>query len=684
MTTNPPDSFYPNKLINIFICGVLLITTASVYWQIHSFDFIGFDDNEYVYDNPHVKNGVTQDNVLWAFTAFYSGNWHPLTWISHMADCQLYGLKPGWHHVMNLIFHVLNTLLLFLVFKKMTARIYESAFVAALFALHPLHVESVAWISERKDLLSTCFFLLTMLAYRIYVIRPSLIRYLPVFLLFALGLMSKPMLVTLPFVLLLLDLWPLNRIHFKIFSDLNDSRKWAIAYHLILEKIPLFLLSAVSCVVTVYAQKAREAVTSYDFIPLHTRIANSTVSYLIYIEKMIYPSKLGILYPYIFVRPVWMVIAASCLMILISVLAILTIKKAPYLLVGWLWFLGTLIPVIGFVQVGYQSLADRYTYIPLIGLFIIITWGATDILKSWNHGKIYLALSASLILMGLAAITWKQIGYWKNSVTLFEHTLCITSENYIIHNNLGLALDQAGRTDEAIDHYLQAIRIMPNYVNPYYNMGIILAKKGLRDAAISYYLHAIRIKPNLIEAHRNLGDLLYDQGRVDDAIHTYLQVVKINPNLEEAHKKLGDMLASQARWDEAITQYLEAVKINPKNAAVYNNIGNVLYKQGRIKEAIDYYLLAIKLDPKLEEVYNNLGNALYKQGRIKEAIKEYRQALALKPDFAEAYNSLGVALIQTADIDNAIVCFKKALQINPDYNSAKNNLELLTKEQKKE
>jgi protein O-mannosyl-transferase len=678
--TNHSDDSYTNKFYNIFICLFLLSAISLIYWKIHTYDFIVFDDDAYVYDNPHIKNGITFDNIKWAFTSFHSWNWHPLTWISHMIDCQFFGLNPGWHHIINVSFHIINSLLLFFVFKKMTGGLWQSAFVAALFALHPLHVQSVAWISERKDVLSGLFFMITLWAYNIYVKHPSKYRYFLVALFFALGLLSKPMLVTMPFVLLLLDYWPLERIRLKKLSGINNSQPLKILTRLILEKIPLFFFSAISSVITFFAQES--GVSSFERIPISSRIANSLVSYLTYIEKMIYPTKLAVLYPYVLIQPLWKVFTACCIIILISIMSIITIKKMPYFIVGWLWFLGTLVPVNGLVAVGDQSMADRYTYLPLIGLFLIIAWAAADLWKKWELRRIWLILSISIIILVLMAVSSNQIEYWKNSITLFEHTLSITSGNDRIHNNLAIALLKEGRIDKAINHFLQATRICPYEWDYYNNLGVALDKVGRSDEAMSNFFQATRINPKDIKSYNNLGAIFEKQGKEEEAINCYAQIIRINPNDYEAHMKLGDILYGQGLLNEAINHYLQATKINPAPEMAYNNLGNVFYKQGRINEAINNYLLTLKINPNRPETHNNLGNALNQQGRTSEAIQYYIQAIKLKPDFAEAYNSLGVAFINAGDINKAIACFKKASQINPAYSTAKNNLNLLIEQQK--
>ena len=433
MNVRPPSNLAMARINNrtkefiikhrdILVCLFLVMATLAVYWQVQNYDFVNFDDNDYVYDNRHVQDGLTLKSIIWAFTNIHASNWHPVTWLSHMMDYQLYGMNPGRHHLTNLLFHIANTLLLFLVFRKMTDSLWQSGFVAALFALHPLHVESVAWVSERKDVLSTFFWMLTMWSYIWYVEHPAVKRYILVVLFFALGLMSKPMLVTLPFVLLLLDFYPLNRFQSQQPKGSANAQQRSIALRLILEKIPLFVLVAMSSAMTFYAQKHGKTVASLEVIPLKSRVANALVSYVSYIIKTIYPSKLAVLYPHPGILPWWQIAGACLLLVTISFLAIRVVKQSPYFVVGWLWYLGTLVPVIGLVQVGIQSMADRYTYVPLIGIFIIIVWGIPELVAQWRYRKICLATLATVVLTILMAMTWKKVGYWKSSITLFEHT----------------------------------------------------------------------------------------------------------------------------------------------------------------------------------------------------------------------------------------------------------------------
>ncbi|MBC8393806.1 MAG: tetratricopeptide repeat protein, partial [Deltaproteobacteria bacterium] len=526
---NNRSKIFEIKHLEILVCLFLVIAILTVYWQVQNYDFVNYDDDHYVYENRHVQEGLTLKSVTWAFTTIHVSNWHPLTWLSHMLDYQLYGMNPGRHHLTNLFLHIANTLLLFFVFRKMTGGLWQSAFIAALFALHPLHVESVAWVSERKDVLSTFFWMLTMWSYLWYVGHLLVYRYILVVLFFALGLMSKPMLVTLPFVLLLLDFYPLNRFKFQPSDGSANSQQRSNTLRLILEKIPLFVLVAMSSAITFYAQKHGGAVKSLDFFPLKARVANALVSYVKYIGKMVYPSKLAVLYPHPGMLPWWKIAGACLLLVSISFLAIRVVKQSPYFVVGWLWYLGTLVPVIGLVQVGIQSMADRYTYVPLIGIFIIIVWGIPELVAQWRYRKIWLATLATIILATLMAVTWKQVGYWGNSVALFEHTLKITSNNDVAHYNLGIALNKQGRTEEAIENFIKTLQLNPRYINAYNNLGVALVQTGKTDEALIYLQKALQIDPDTTDTHINLGIALFSKGRTEDAITHFRQAHRIKP-----------------------------------------------------------------------------------------------------------------------------------------------------------
>jgi Tfp pilus assembly protein PilF len=561
------------------VCIALSITTIAVFWQVGNHEFISFDDNDYVTENRYVQDGLTLKGIVWAFSGPHAHNWHPLTWLSHMLDCQLFGLKPGRHHLVNLLFHVANTLLLFLVLHRMTKALWQSAFVAGLFALHPLHVESVAWVAERKDVLSTFFWMLTMGAYVYYVEHPGYKRYLLVFVFFLLGLMSKPMLVTLPFVLLLLDFWPLKRLHkAKSGARIAAARSqparrgkkkqksrqplqkdtpqkmaavktlalWPEIRPLLKEKIPFFVVTILFCFITIYAQ--HRVVKPMELYPLGLRIANALISYVSYIGKMLWPVKLSIFYPYVGVALLsWQAVSAILVIMVTTYVTIRAARSFPYLIVGWLWYLGTLIPVIGLVQVGLQSMADRYTYVPLIGVFIMIAWGAPEILNRWRYGRFALASAAVVILLACMIMTYVQIGFWRNSIALYEHAIEVTSANSWAQNNLGYALALQGKRDEAIAHFQEAISIN-NPADAHYNLGIMMASQGKLDDAINHFRESIRISPEYAKAHNNLGSALLSQGRFDEAITSYREALRLNPDYTIAQDNLKNALTVKKKF----------------------------------------------------------------------------------------------------------------------------------------
>nr|NIQ74795.1 tetratricopeptide repeat protein [Gammaproteobacteria bacterium]NIQ90679.1 tetratricopeptide repeat protein [Deltaproteobacteria bacterium] len=458
---------FRGHFLTLIICLVLILATSAVYWQVTGHDFVDLDDNVYVYENSHVQDGVTLDSIIWAFTTTSIAYWHPMTWLSLMVDHELYGLNSSGYHLTNLLVHTISTLLLFLVLKRMTGAPWRSAFVAALFALHPLNVESVAWVAERKNVLSTFFWMLTIWGYARYVERPGINRYLLVLLVFGLGLMAKPMLVTLPCVLLLLDYWPLGRFQLGQFGKEakeqlptfeNQTSHWSQPSRLVLEKVPFLVLSVVSIYLSSLSVKRLGIVITTDAVPMSLRVANALVSYVGYIGKMIWPANLAVFYPPPEIVPGWQVAAAGLLLVFVSILVIRAVRLRPYLAVGWLWYLGTLAPVIGLVRAGlWPHMADRFAYVPLIGLFIMISWGVPEVVARWHYRKIGLATTGAALLSVLMVTTWLQVRYWKNGTRLFEHTLDVTSNNYVAHYTLGNALDRKGRTDDAIKHYQEAL-----------------------------------------------------------------------------------------------------------------------------------------------------------------------------------------------------------------------------------
>jgi cytochrome c-type biogenesis protein CcmH/NrfG len=548
----------------------LAILIFSVYWQVGGYSFIAFDDDTYVYENPHVQKGLTQEGVSWSFTTFHASNWHPVTWISHMADVELFGSNAGWHHRMNGLFHLLNTLLLYLVLWRMTGRLWHSAFVAALFGVHPLHVESVAWIAERKDLLSTLFWILTMGVYLRYVRRPSLGRYLPVAIFFALGLMCKPMGVTLPFVLLLMDWWPLRRM---TPLDSSDFRPWHYSLsawsRFAWEKVPLLGLSAISCFITFLAQSRGGAVRSLDYMPFGLRISNAFVSYVSYLGQMVWPSSLAMFYPHpasIAAQasiPVWKIMCAALLLGGFSFLVMRHAQRRPYLPVGWLWYVGTLVPVIGLVQVGNQAMADRYTYVPLIGVFIAIAWGIPDLFSRIRFRNLALGVLAGAVVAALSVAAWNQVGYWRNNVTLFSRMLAVTQDNWLAWNNLGLTYGSLGQPQKAIDHFREALRIKPGYADALYNLGMTYDKLGQSHQAIVYYREALRVKPDYAKAWNNLGTVYHELGQLEQADTYYRKALQTKPDYADAWYNLGLAYAEYGRLHQAIACFREALRIKP-------------------------------------------------------------------------------------------------------------------------
>jgi len=483
----------------------LIVVTLITFWQVNQYDFVNIDDTYYVTENFHIKSGITLDGFRWAYSTEYAGFWFPLVWLSFMADYQLFGLNAGGYHLNNLILHIMTTLLLFWLFNRMTGVIWRSAFVAALFALHPLHVESVAWITERKDVLSAFFWMLTLCLYVYYTEKPVIRRYLPVLFCFACALMSKPTVVTIPFVLFLLDYWPLGRW----IKDVSPSRNNSTV-RLIREKIPFIVLTIIYSIVTIKAQNKLGSINS-EF-PLPVRIYNAMFSYVAYLRKFFWPVDLAVFYPYEYTFPLWKILFFCFILIVITIVIICTIKKKPFLFVGWFWYLGTLIPAIGLVHSGMQSMADRHTYLPSVGIAVMLAWGLPLLLPRKEIRKGILFPLGIAILVILSVLTYRQCGYWKNSATLFSHALRITKDNYFIHCCFGLYLFDEGKTDEAIYYYNQALRINPLYTKAYYHRGNAYAKLGQYQPAIEDFNVAILRNPNEVLYYNNRGVAYLSQG----------------------------------------------------------------------------------------------------------------------------------------------------------------------------
>jgi Flp pilus assembly protein TadD len=552
------------KALVLVLLALVLALTGAVYFDAPRFGFIHLDDFDYVIENPYVKSGLTLRNVKWAFSSFYACNWHPLTWLSHMLDCELYGLDPMGHHLTNLIFHLASTAVLFLLLHLATGSLYRSAFIAAVFGVHPLHVESVAWISERKDVLSAFFWMCSLLCYVSYARRGGKARYLLAAAFFILGLMSKQMLITLPFVMLLMDFWPLERL------------KSLPLRKLLTEKIPFFTLTLAGALVAFLAQHLGGATASFDALPLLPRLQNAAVSYFIYTFKTAFPTGLGVYYPLIGPPPLWQAAAALTALAGITAAAFIAAKRLPYLTTGWLWYTGTLVPVIGIVQIGGQAYADRYTYLPMIGLLMIAAWGGNHLSRRLRiPNKIQFAV-ASIALIALTAAGNRQASYWKDSITLFERTISVTGNNWMAYNSLGSALKDAGRLDEAIASYRKSIGIKPGFREAHNNMGVALTAAGRTQEAEQSFRTALQIEPEYAEALDNLGVVLAQQGRPSEGLQYVKKALEIKPLNAKAHNNMGNVMTMLGRKEEAVKHYNQALSIDPTHRGARQNLDRLL------------------------------------------------------------------------------------------------------------
>lgn len=654
------------------ICLFLTAITLAVFWQLHSCDFIHFDDSAYVTTNQKVQTGVTLEGIRWAFTSGHAANWHPVTWISHMLDVQFFGLDPRFHHFTNLFLHLINTLLLFLVLHRMTKTIWRSAFVAAIFALHPLHVESVAWVAERKDVLSAFFWMLTLYAYALYVENRGLKRYLAVIGSFALGLMAKPMLVTLPFVLLLLDFWPLRRFtpadtvrEVPTAATGNEtandaSRKKSKRKHLakevkseeeaarakvfrptilplVREKMPLFALSALSCAVTFLVQQKGGAVVATQSLPLLLRIENALVSYVGYLAKFIWPNDLAILYPHPSFLPLWEVLGAALILAGITLTVIWKARSCPFLLSGWFWYTGALVPVIGIVQVGHQAMADRYTYIPMIGLLIMAGWGIPETVKRWSRGRYVLIASFALYLSWIIPLTWTQVGYWRSSFSLFDHTLEVTDNNWLIYNNRGVAYKEIGNLPRAFADFERAIAINPVSAVAFYNRGVAFSSLGNHARAVEDFDRALEIDPRYSLAYNYRGIARQAIGDPVGAIEDFGTAVRLDPTNAEAYANRGAARDTLGDHEMAIRDLNRAIELNPGFALAYNNRGIAYNGMGDYARAIEDYSKAIAISPEYAGAFYNRGLAHGLLGNSQQAVEDFRKAAGLGLESARKF-----------------------------------------------
>jgi protein O-mannosyl-transferase len=693
----------------VLFCGTLLLFSRAVG---HS--FVDCDDPDYVTGNVHVQAGLTWAGMRWAFTSGDAANWFPLTRLSHMLDWQLFGSDPRGHHAVNVLWHALNAVLAFLALRRLTGlcgnefpvssassskpdaggktaaenasarpagAFWTSAVSAALFAWHPLRVESVAWVAERKDVLSVFFGLLTLWAYAVYVEERQGNKnratrfYVFTLAAFAAGLMCKPMLVTLPFVLLLLDWWPLQRVSSFKFqvssSETHAPHDPQLIRHLMREKLPFFLLTVASCIVTYQVQKTGHAVV--ESLGLGTRFANAVVSVAGYLGKFFWPFNLAVGYPLPAHRPVTTVAGSALLLLVITGMALWQWRRRPWLPVGWFWFLGMLVPVVGVVQVGMQAMADRYTYLPVLGLQLALLWTVSEAASPLALRR-FVLMAAALMLVACAARTWNQLGVWRNSNTLYEHALAVTKDNYLVHSYLATTLLNEGRFDEACSHFRRAIEIKPDYAVAHHRLGVALEKMGRTNEALTIYLELLKIRPNFAAAHYNVGIILLNRNQPAEAMAHFQAALRVNPNHDSTLVALGMATAQLGRLQEAIADYEKALASNPFNAEAYYNCANALVSLNRDQEALERYEKALQLNPDFEAAHCNYANLLQKLGRPVEAFEHYRRAIQLQPKDANAHFELGVALEGLGQTNEALASYTRAAELKPDYADAQYNI----------
>jgi len=703
----PPDGpagrRFPNGAAwSAYLC--LGCVTLALFWRVTGFSFVNFDDGEYIVDNAFLKRDFIPQGIVWAFTTFRGGNWHPLTWLSHMLDYKLFGLAAGRHHLVNVVLHIANSLLLLRVLRGLTGAFWRSALVAALFALHPLHVESVAWVSERKDTLSTLFLILALAAYLRYVQRRSPGGYLLVILAAALGLLSKPTVVTLPLVLLLLDFWPLGR--------LRPGPGGEAVGGLIKEKIPLLALAALTAGFTLYAPVKLQALMPLNLIPLTERVGNGIISSARYLLLTVWPAGLTALYPYPETLSRSRVILSLAALAALTVLAARTVRERPAVAMGWLWYLLVLLPMIGIVQVGPQVMADRYTYVALIGIFVAAVWGMPSPRPGQSIRTALWALGVVVALGGCLLVSWRQIGTWHDSRTLFQRATAVTADNYYAYVYLGAALAGEGRFEEAIAQVRRARDISPAFPLAHSTLGAILAKMDRWEEAVTHFRDAIRLgtgsagahldlgralirirhvreglthlrealrlDPGSEEAYREIAAALSADGQPDAATDSYRKLLELNPDSGEAHFGLGLSAAQAGRTREAIAHFSRAAQIMPQSAAAQYNLALAFERTGSQELALERYTLALAIDPDNADAHNNLGSILAGLGRLDEAVGHFRQSLRIDPRHVEAHFNLGLALVRQGDVKGAAASFQTVLDLRPDHAPARNQLRLLS------
>ncbi len=634
-----------------------------------SADFVNYDDLWYVSLNEVVQRGITWQGIKWAFTTGELSNWHPVTWLSHMLDVQVFGMRPGWHHAVNVVLHASNSVLLLWLLAGMTGSVWRSALVAALFAWHPLHVESVAWISERKDVLSTFFGLWSLIAYLAYVRRGAWWRYWLSVALLAIGLMTKPMLVSWPFVMLLLDFWPLGRLR----KPGDGTIDWPALPGLALEKAPMFLLVIAASAATVLAQGHGGSIIPAEELPLGERLSAASLAYGAYLTKTLWPRHLVAFYPHPGETPIAPAMAGLALLVTVTAIAWLLRRRFPHVLTGWLWYVGTLVPVIGIIQVGSQAFADRYTYVPLIGLFMILAWSIPGPWPSSAARRAVIGATACAALAVLLALTWRQAGYWRDSFALWRHALAVQPDNVLAHNNLALALNEVGYSDEAREHWRQSAEKV-NYHDGQYNYGLSLFKAGRHRECLPYFALAVQLRPKNSNTHLYAGIALFSLGETDHAIEAFRASISCDPDIADAHYNLGVALVKQGLTEEARTAYRRAIELDQAIANAYKHLGTIELNDGHLDEALRLLSEAARLNPESAETFYNLGVAQMRLGQHDAAERSLKRAVELQSVYPEALFVLGTVRAQQHNRAGAIEAWEQLLRQKPEHVDGLNQL----------
>ena len=652
-----------------FVVLLLVAGTLTVFRGVVDHAFLNYDDDVYVLKNEHVRTGLTYANVTWALTADYRATWQPLTWISYQVDVALGGLDPRGFHRTSLLLHVANVLLLFLALRGLTGSVWRSGLVAALFAVHPLQVQPVAWIASRKDVLSALFWMLGLLAYAAYVKRPRATRYALMMVAMVLGLMAKPVVMTFPLVLLLLDFWPTERFQETRKKAKTTARAMWI---LVREKIPLLALSIASGVATLLVHGRGDTISSLDVVSLSNRLGHVVVAYATYALKTVWPVRLSIYYPYAHEGlPIQRVVGSAALLLIVSLLCVARWRKQPYLLVGWLWFLGVLVPAVGIVQVGGHAMADRFMYLPSIGLSVLAVWGIGAAAARWRLAGKLAPCAGCAAVIALAVVASFQVKDWRDSISVFRHAVAVQDDNVVAHTNLAGALEIAaasqmsGALDEAITHYGKALQLKPFDPRTPYNLGVALQRQGRLDEAGQRYRQTLRLDPDHANAHHNLGVIFALRGELEEALEHHRSALRVEPDHAEAHNSLGLVYAQQGRLALAADHYQASLRSDPNHPDTHVNLGNVFVAQGKPQEAANHYLVALGLDPEYAQAHRALARVLHQSGQIETAIHHYGQAVRLRPEWTEPAINLALLLATTPDerlrrVDQAIALAEQA------------------------